>query len=240
MKKLRVLIVDDDEDFAESLMEFLESQGHEILIALSGEEAIAKYTANGFDIILMDITMPGKNGVETLMDIKSINPFAKVVMMTGLSVDELMEQAVQNGAMGILHKPLDLDAVKKVLEDTGSDGVILIADDDIDFVTAVGEMLKDHGYTVRIAHDGQEAVDHILSEEIDLMLIDLRLPRLTGIEVCQLLKERGKLPRTIAVTAYASEEEKQIAELKSMSVDKCLRKPFSPEKLLRVIQSAMV
>lgn len=238
MRNLKILIVDDDKDFAESLEEFMQSQGHEIVLAFGGEEAITKYGANGFDIIFMDIKMPGKNGVETLAEIKSINPGAKVVMMTGFSVDQLLNKAMQNGAMGVLHKPLVMEAINSILEEVESEGVILIVDDD--FVTALQEVLQNRGYTVKVARDGQQAVDHILTEDIDLMLLDLRLPILNGAAVCQALLERGRLPKTIAVTAYAGEEDEQITELKTMSIETCLQKPVSPEKLLGTIQSAMV
>lgn len=240
MRNLKILIVDDDEDFAESLEEFLQSKGHKIVLACSGEEAITKYGANGFDIIFMDIKMPGKNGVEALTEIKSINLDAKVVMMTGYSVGQLLDKALQNGAMGVLHKPLVLDVINSMLEKVDTEGVILIADDDEDFVTALQEVLQNRGYTVKVARDGQQAVDHILMEKIDLMLLDLRLPILNGTEVCQMLLERGRLPRTIIVTAYAGEEEVQIAELKTMSIEECLLKPFTLEKLLGTIQLAMV
>ena len=239
MKKMNILIVDDDEDFAESLGEFLEIQGHEIVIAHSGEQAIKEYRANVFDIVFTDIRMPGMNGVEMFLQIKSLNPNAKVVVMTGFSESQLIDTAKQKGAAGILHKPFDMNIVKSLMVKAAADGIILIADDDDDFVTAMQELLQNEGYSVKVAQDGQQAVDHIMKEHIDLLLLDLKMPRRTGAEVCKLLQEQQKLPTTIILTAYADEQSKQIAELQSMSVDTCLRKPVPPETLLQNIQLAM-
>ncbi len=64
----------------------------------------------------MDIMMPGRNGVESFIEIRKFKPEAKVYMMTGFSVDELIDKAVENGAMGVFSKPVDLQKVFDVLE----------------------------------------------------------------------------------------------------------------------------
>jgi CheY-like chemotaxis protein len=67
MDALRVFIVDDDQDFAESLALLIEGRGYQVEVAFSGEEAIAKFREQDFDITFMDVRLPGKNGTESFL-----------------------------------------------------------------------------------------------------------------------------------------------------------------------------
>jgi DNA-binding response OmpR family regulator len=105
---VKVLIVEDDPDFAESLMIALGVRDCDVDIARTGEEAIRKYRNLCYDIAFMDIKLPGKNGVESLAEIRSFCPAARIVMMTGFSEATLLETARQAGAIDILRKPFRL------------------------------------------------------------------------------------------------------------------------------------
>jgi len=107
----RVLVVEDDRDFAESLAIALGTRNCEVEIARTGEEAIRLYHVHDYDIAFMDIKLPGKNGVQSLVEILDFMPQAKIVMMTGFSEPALLEQARQAGAMDILRKPFRMRAL---------------------------------------------------------------------------------------------------------------------------------
>ncbi|MCP4544584.1 MAG: response regulator [Chloroflexi bacterium] len=235
MNSLRVFIVDDNIDFAESLALLLEGRGCEVELALSGEEAIEKFHQHDFDITFMDIKLPGKNGVESFMEIRKLNPSARVVMMTGYSVEQLLEQAVEQGAWRILNKPIDVHRVLDMLEEIKPDG-ILVVDDDPDFIESVKILLENKGYTVFVAGNGQDAIERIYSQRIDILILDLRMPILNGLETYLELKQNHHVIPTIIVTAYADEESDVIAKLRSMSVSAILRKPFDPRELLNMLK----
>ena len=107
-KATRVLIVEDDPDFAESLMIALGVRHCQVDIARTGEEAIRNFQQLCYDIAFMDIKLPGKNGVESLAEIRNVCPSARVVMMTGFSEASLLDKARQAGAIDILCKPFRL------------------------------------------------------------------------------------------------------------------------------------
>lgn len=100
-----MLVVEDDRDFAESLVIALSTRNCQVEIARTGEDAIRLYHKHSFDIAFMDIKLPGKNGVQSLTEILAFVPEARIVMMTGFSEPSLLEQARQAGAMDILRKP---------------------------------------------------------------------------------------------------------------------------------------
>ncbi len=235
MKRIKILVVDDDRDFAESLAFVLEGRGYEVEVAHTGEAAIRKFQNNDFDIAFMDVKLPGKNGVESYMEIRKFKSDAKVVMMTGYSVEQLLDQAVENGAWDVLHKPLDMEKILSMIEKIQPHG-ILIADDNPDFVMSIQELLTSKGYSVFVATNGRQAVERILSNGIDVLIMDLRMPVLNGLETYQELKKTGRAVPTIIVTAFADEETGTVERLQALSVSGVLRKPFDPRELLRAIE----
>jgi DNA-binding response OmpR family regulator len=235
MGTLRVFIVDDDQDFAESLGLLIEGRGYQVELAFSGEEAIAKFREQDFDITFMDVRLPGKNGTESFLEIRKFKPSARVVMMTGYSVEQLLEQAVEQGAWGVLNKPIDVRQVLEMLDQIKPDG-ILVVDDDTDFVESVKTLLVDSGYQVFVAQNGQEAVDRIRSNGIDILILDLRLPILSGLETYLELKRTGHAVPTLIVTAYLDDYADDVDRLRSLSVSGVLRKPFNPRDLLEAIE----
>ena len=101
----KVLVVEDDRDFAESLVIALGTRNCRVELAHTGEEAIRMFHEQVFDIAFMDIKLPGKNGVQSLAEILDFAPQARIVMMTGFSESSLLEQARQTGAIDVLCKP---------------------------------------------------------------------------------------------------------------------------------------
>ena len=104
----KVLIVEDDPDFAESLTIALGVRNCHVDVARTGEEAIKKFQSIRYDIAFMDIKLPGKNGVESLAEIRGFCPSAHIVMMTGFSEATLLDKARQGGAVDVLRKPFRL------------------------------------------------------------------------------------------------------------------------------------
>ena len=101
----RVLVVEDDRDFAESLSIALGTRKCQVEIAYTGEDAVRLFHTGSYDIAFMDIKLPGMNGVQSLTEILSFAPQARIVMMTGYSDPSLLEQARKTGAMDVLRKP---------------------------------------------------------------------------------------------------------------------------------------
>lgn len=235
MRPLRVFVVDDDRDFAESLALLVEGRDCEVELAFSGEEAIEKFREQDFDITFMDVRLPGKDGVESFLEIRKLKPSARVVMMTGYSVEQLLEQAVEHGAWGVLDKPIDVHRVLEMIENIKPDG-ILIVDDDADFVESIRDLLADNSYMVCVARNGQEAIERIRANGIDILILDLRMPILSGLETYLELKRTGHAIPTLIVTAYADEEAESIEKLRSLSVSGILRKPFDPRELLEAVE----
>jgi DNA-binding response OmpR family regulator len=106
---IKVLIVDDEKDFTELLSERLETRGFKTRIAFDGNEAISRLNEENADVVLLDVMMPGKSGVETLKEIKNSWPITEVIMLTGHATVETAIEGMKLGAYDYLIKPTETD-----------------------------------------------------------------------------------------------------------------------------------
>jgi len=112
---MQILVVDDDTDAADSLAELFEMEDHDVTVVYNGDNAISAFEQQSFDLAFMDIMMPGKNGVDSFNEIRKTTPDAKVYFMTGFSAGDLVDRAMEEGALGVLPKPLDPIEILSVL-----------------------------------------------------------------------------------------------------------------------------
>lgn len=103
----KVLVVDDEPSVCEVLGEFLQGTGYEVEVAYSGDEAIASYKNDRPDVVLLDVRMPGKDGLETLREIKALDPSAIVIMVTAVHKENVVRQALDDGAADYITKPIN-------------------------------------------------------------------------------------------------------------------------------------
>jgi len=107
----RILVVDDDAGILNLFREILESAGFTAVLESDGVSAVNRLSCEDFDIVIMDIMMPGLNGIETLKKIKEMNKNIFVVMMTGFAGEEEIKQAQFEGSYMVLRKPFNSDTL---------------------------------------------------------------------------------------------------------------------------------
>jgi DNA-binding NtrC family response regulator len=118
-EKATIMIVDDDSSLCRTMSLVLSRKGYAVHTAQGGLEAIERAKEMAIDIIFMDVKMPGMDGVEAYKVIKGIKPGIVVTMMTAYAVDDLLEEAMREGAQGVMYKPLDMDKVICLIEEQG-------------------------------------------------------------------------------------------------------------------------
>lgn len=115
--KIRVLLVDDEKDFVDVLAERLESRDFAVTTAYDGDEAVAKIKEKEIDVVVLDVLMPGKDGVSTLRELKQLKPIVEVIMLTGHATVESAVEGLKVGAYDYLMKPTETkDLVEKIVK----------------------------------------------------------------------------------------------------------------------------
>lgn len=107
--KIRVLLVDDEEQFVQTLAERLEMRDYDVTTSLSGEDALEKVKGYNFDVVVLDVLMPGVDGIETLREIKTLKPLTEVIMLTGHATVETAIEGMKLGAYDYLIKPCETE-----------------------------------------------------------------------------------------------------------------------------------
>lgn len=112
----RVLIVDDEKDFVEIFALRLEEAGERVSTAYSGKECLKILSEKEIDVVILDIRMPGMDGIETLKEIKKGYPLVEVIMLTGHGTTETAVEGMKLGAFDYLMKPADFNDLATKLE----------------------------------------------------------------------------------------------------------------------------
>ena len=116
MIKARILVIEDDSALRDVLAEGLRTKGHDVLLAGDGNQGLRVFAEERPDLVLTDLQMPGKKGIEVLRGIKKLEPEANVVVMTGYGSEETAVEALRGGAMNYLKKPVTFQDLDDVLE----------------------------------------------------------------------------------------------------------------------------
>lgn len=114
--KKRVLVVEDEDNLVRLLTRFLTRKGYEVASTANGAECLRKIVEDPPDILLLDVILPGKDGLEILTEVKTKNPQLPVVMVSGVESGEVIQRALRMGASAYVTKPFDLETVVEVLE----------------------------------------------------------------------------------------------------------------------------
>lgn len=230
-RKLDILIVDDDVDNALSLGELMEMEGHRARVVYSGEAAIEAYVDGNFDVSFMDVMMPGLNGVESFLKIRKLRPTAKIFMMTGFSVSELLKQAMCNGAMGVLNKPMDPQSIVDLVREVGENGIVVAPRFAQGFGNTLAEKMQAAGMPCQIV-DRPEAVNSEGLHGVPVIL-DFNASLIDTMEHYSTLRTAGPVPATVIVAGSETVQSTGAGALRDMAVTGILTKPFDPEELLR-------
>ena len=119
----RILVVDDDEEYTQSIKELIEADGYEVVICNNGRDALTMQALNPFDIIVTDIIMPEVDGLEVIIQVSKSHPSTKLIAISGgglLHATDLLFMAKHLGASSVLSKPFNYKLLKTQLKNLNS------------------------------------------------------------------------------------------------------------------------
>ncbi len=190
-KSLRLLIVDDDAPIRRSLARVLRTRGFEIELASDGEAAIVVAERFQPDCLLIDIRLPGIDGVETFTAIRGILPRVPAVFMTAYAASAQARAAHELGAIAVLAKPLDVASLSELIEVCRQTAPVLIVDDDRNLLLSLARALSSAGISVETATTIGQALVNVRQRPDRVVVADVFLNDGFGYE---LLREMASQP----------------------------------------------
>ncbi len=226
-----VLIVEDDPDVADTLAYIVQQQDFEVAVAYDGEWAMELFRRRKFDVAFFDVLLPGMNGVDCLIEFRKQCPLASTFIMTGYASEEQTTRAFENGVSDVMRKPVKPEDILAKLRRSGLKE-ILIVDDDPDVRQSLTTILRKSGWRCSIAADGESALEIAQNSNFGAMILDLKLPKISGNEVFEQLRSLGLNIPTLIVTGH----DQDYPRLADPAIQGYLLKPADPRVVLAMVE----
>lgn len=123
----KILLVDDEADFLEALSERMRARGMDVVTSASAREALETVEKGAFDAVVLDLMMPGMDGLEALRILKQKDPKLQVILLTGHATVEKGVEAIKRGAMDLLEKPADIETLTQKIREASAQHLLLVS-----------------------------------------------------------------------------------------------------------------
>lgn len=231
-----ILVVDDEESVRMTLAANMELEGYTVTLAEDGARAVELVAERDFDLVVTDVRMPRRGGLDTFREIKRMRPDLAVIMMTAFASEDVLEQALAEGVYTVLYKPFSMERLLDLIPRAVAHRAVLVVDDDIEQASAIVGMLREIGIRAEVAHDGPSAVERAQRKDIDACVIDLVMPEMDGVATYEEIRRIDASLPVVGISAFPVPE--MIHRLSASGGAPCLRKPFEGRDLAKMIARA--
>ena len=255
----KILVIDDDRMNCDLLQAVLARYGYDVHTATSGLEGLNLFRQYSPCVTILDLRMPGMDGLTVLKEIRAIDPQAPVLILGDGATEAQENQARALRVTDFVRKGLSLDVlvegVNRIVQlSAGKEGTtggvtvagpvadtgetILIVDDEQLIRDLLVQFLTLRGYRAFGAKGGPEALSMAERVPPDLIVLDLTLPGMNGVEVLRRLRKKNYAGAIVVVTGVSDEE--LLQEAWSLHPQEVISKPIDLEKLLAIVQLVLV
>ena len=243
--KINILLVDDEEAFVLAASKALSRRGFNVFTALSGDEGRSAFRAHVIDVAVLDVRLPDADGHDLFYEFKSWRPETQFIILTGHGD---LKKAFEMGSQGVfdyMSKPCDMDVLadriraavsgrNPNMESGNLPGVrVLLVDDEPDFLASMERILRRRGLAVLSAQSGQDALDALASSEVHVVVLDVKMPGMDGVEILERIKQQHPRVAVIMLTGHATMG--TAVKCMQMGAFDHLFKPHAPEELVSKI-----
>jgi PAS domain S-box-containing protein len=232
-----VLVIEDEVAIARLIAKYIEKMGYRAVTAYSAREGFDQAVRLKPDLITLDVLMPDLDGFALIQQLKA-HPETAHIPVIFLSIVQDRQQGLRLGASAFLTKPIDerkfYETVRALLEPRGQP--VLVVDDDRDYAQLLKRLLERQGFAVELAHDGDDALRKILSKRYQLVILDKNLPKRSGLDVLQEMRNSRSLHRVPVIVISGSahaEEAEHTAQI--LGAKKFLSKKLAPQSIVEEI-----
>lgn len=236
-RRTRLLVVDDDADTCANLADILSDLGYVVETAPDASRALRLIDAHAFDVVLLDLKLPGMDGLQLYRELKARSPSTVAILITGFADPQTRHRAETLGVWRILPKPIDIPALLPMISEAAEQPLLLIVDDDRDFCSSLYDVLRDRSFRVGIAVSAQEAAEQLSRQEFQIVLVDWRLPDADGLKLLEQIQTQCPQTRTVLLTAHRHEFEELLRMSTFHTADVFFYKPLEIDNFLQTLQN---
>lgn len=234
--KPRALVVDDDRTMVKTLADLLRLRGWEVATAYSGDTAVEVASSGYFDVVLMDIKMPGMDGVNAFKAMKAAQPHIRVVLMTAHAGQDRIVEAEREGAVRVLPKPVHVESLLSLMAaSVGESHPVLLIDHDAAFLKTMSEVLQLRGFDVAIAHDLEHAKRLMLERRPLAVLLHVHMGAAAVRDAVAAVRAVSPSVALILYSGQPGAAEEIEQTLPTEWVHAYLQKPFAVEQVTGVL-----
>jgi DNA-binding NtrC family response regulator len=242
-KPITVLVVDDEKMIRELLGETLSALGYKTITTKNYDEAIEALPEAGIDVVITDVILPDKSGVELIKYIRERHAQIPVLAISGKGIRE--DSVMEAGADGFLAKPFRIGVVEDLIIRTllkydihkvkpvPDKKKILVVDDEPTIVDTLIDSLDALGYQASGAKNGQDAINTLNNENFDLVITDIRMPEKNGIDLMHEIKDKHPELPVVIITGYPLAYPPERATIEG--ADGYIAKPFRINQIDRML-----
>jgi len=232
---LTVLIVDDDKRMTRTLADILNLSGFKAVEAASAQEALRLLETQAIiDCVLTDVRMPDMDGVEFHRQLRAAYPGLPVLLMTAFASDEVIQQGLDDGVVGVLDKPLDITHLLGFFSSLARQRVVAIVDDDPIFCKTLSDILTQRGFNVLPLTDPHCPVETMASGA-QVILLDMHLNSISGLDVLRDVRTVYPSLPVMVVTGYSQGMAEVLQAAMEINAFTCLYKPLEIPHLLELL-----
>jgi CheY-like chemotaxis protein len=231
-----ILVVDDEVDTCRNLSDILTDLGYDVDTAYDGPSALELARKKPYDIALLDLRMPGMDGLTLYHELRKVQAGTVAIVVTAYAGKDTTEAALAAGAWQVLPKPVDFPRLLKLVDEALGQPVVMVVDDDPDLCANLWDLLHDRGFRVYLVHDEPEAARLLKEQTFHGVLIDMKLPHGNGAQVFRLVRETNPRARTVVITGHRSEMDQLVQQVVAEGADAVCYKPFDVPRLLSTLE----
>ena len=231
-----ILVVDDEVDTCRNLSDILTDLGYRVDVAHDGLTALELVRQKPYDVALLDLKMPGMDGLTLYREIKKIRAGTVAIVVTAYSGGDTTSEALAAGAWQVLAKPVDFPRLLGLVDEAVGQPLVMVVDDDHDLCANLWDLLRDQGYRVEVAHDEKQAAEFLNDRNFKVVLIDMNLPTGDGATVFRIVRQTNPQARTVVITGHRSEMDRLVKEVVDEGADAVCYKPFDVPNLLTTLK----
>ena len=231
-----ILVVDDEVDTCRNLSDILTDLGYQVDTALDGFAALELARKKPYDIALLDLKMPGMDGLTLYRELRKLCSSTVAIVVTAYASKATAEEALAAGAWQVLAKPADLGRLLTLVDEALGQPLVLVVDDDPDLCANLWDLLRERNYRVAVAHDEEEVTRHLGGSDLSVVLIDMKLPRGDGSQVFRRVRQSNPQARTVVITGHRVEMDPVVRRVVAEGADAVCYKPFDVPQLLSTLQ----